>query len=148
MGLPLAYHRDDEIDRVVAMGEIAVGLVLLVIGIALMRRLEDAPVGGPNRLARFAALVVGIGIAAYALGRALPDGDELSGALLALAAALLLIVFVVGLVGPILATFALDRVRSDGEGRLAVVTFVASLALPGIFVANVVACYVTDACFH
>jgi hypothetical protein len=54
----------------------------------------------------------------------------------------------VGVVGPFFAIWGLERVRQSGERRLAVVAFVASLVLPGIFFANVVACAVTDACFH
>lgn len=145
--LPLAYHADDEIARDVARGEIVLAVVLIVIGIALMRRLEGAP-SGRNLFARIAAAVVAIGIAAYALERAIPYGDDPNGALVTLGISLFFVEFAAGLVGPILSIRALQYVRYKGERRLAVMTFVASLALPGIFAANVVACAVTDACFH
>jgi len=148
MLLPLAYHAEDEIARDVARGEIVLAIVLIVIGIALMRRLEGAPEGGRNLWARVAAAVVAVGIAAYALNRVIPYGDDPSAALDSLAISLFLIAFAVGVVGPILAIRALQYVRYKGERRLAVLTFVASLVLPGIFAANAVACAVTDACFH
>ena len=75
MALPLGYHRDDEVARVVATGEIALAIILIVIGIALLRRLEGPTGEGPNRVARIAAVIVGIGITAYALYRVLPDED-------------------------------------------------------------------------
>jgi hypothetical protein len=146
MLLPLAYDADDEIDRVVVIGEIVLGVVLIVIGLALMRRLQGAPERGRNRWARRAAVVVALGIGAYALGRLIPDDSDQP--LLALAIALFLVTWLVGVAGPVLAVFGLDLVRYQGERRLAVAAFVASLVLPGIFVANVVACAVTDACFH
>jgi hypothetical protein len=148
MLLPLAYHADDEIARDVARGEIVLAIVLIVIGIALMRRLEGAPSGGRNRLARIAAAVVAIGIVAYALNRVIPYGDDPNGALVTLGLSLFLVEFAVGVAGPVLAIFALERVRGSGERRLAVLAFVVSLVLPGIFAANAVACAITDACFH
>jgi hypothetical protein len=51
-------------------------------------------------------------------------------------------------VAGVVAILGLERVRESGERVLAVGAFVASLVLPGIFVANVIACAVTDACFH
>jgi hypothetical protein len=147
MSVALAYHADDEIARDVAIGEVVLAVVLIVIGIALMRRLEGAP-SGKNRRARLAAAVVAGGILAYALNRAIPYGDDPNGVLVALGLSLFLIEYAVGIAGPFLAILALERVRHEGERRLAVLTFTASLVLPGIFVANVVACALTDACFH
>jgi hypothetical protein len=145
--LPLAYHADDEIARDVARGEIVLAFVLIVIGIALMRRLEGAP-SGRNLVARIAAAVVAVGIVAYALNRVIPYGDDPNKALVTLGISLLLVEFAAGVVGPILGIRALQYVRSRGERRLAVLAFVMSLVLPGILAANVVACAVTDACFH
>jgi hypothetical protein len=54
----------------------------------------------------------------------------------------------VGIAGPFLAILGLERVRESGERLLAVLAFVVSLVLPGIFFANLIACAVTDACFH
>ena len=147
MLLTLAYHADDEIARDVARGEIVLAIVLIVIGIALMRRLEGAP-AGRNLVARIAAAVSAIGIAAYALNRAIPYGDDPNGALVALGLTLLFVEFAAGVVGPILGIRALQYVRTKGERRLAVLAFVTSLVLPGIFAANVLACALTDACFH
>ena len=146
--VPLAYHADDEITRVVTIGEVFLGMALVVIGLALMHRLQGAPEGGRNRWARRAAVVVGLGIAAYVLHRAIPYGDDPSDPLVGLAVGLLLLMLAVGVVGPFFAIWGLEGVRQSGERRLAVVAFVASLVLPGIFLANVVACAVTDACFH
>jgi hypothetical protein len=150
-GMPstvLAYHAEDEIARAVAIGEVVVGVVLVVIGLALLRRLEGAPTAGRNVRARRAGVVVAGGIGAYALNRAIPYGDDPGNALVALGLSLLLLMVIVGVTGPVLAIFGLEGVRFDGERRLAVLVFVASLVLPGIFVANFVACAVTDACFH
>jgi hypothetical protein len=144
---PLAYHADDEIARDVARGEIALAIALIVIGIALMRRLEGAP-AGRNLLARIASAVSAIGIAAYVLNRAIPYGDDPKGALVTLGLSLLFVEFAAGVIGPILGIRALQCVRTKGERRLAVLAFVTSLVLPGLFAANVVACAVTDACFH
>jgi hypothetical protein len=145
--LPLAYHAEDEIARDVARGEIVLAFVLIVIGIALMRRLEGAP-PGRNHVARVAAAVAAVGIAAYALNKLIPYGDDPNGALVTLGLSLFFVEFAVGLVGPVLAILGLQAVRGNGERRLAVVAFIISLVLPGIFAANVVACAVTDACFH
>ena len=145
----LAYHADDEIARAVATGEIVIGALLAVIGIALLWRLRGAPERGRNRMARIAALVVGIGIAAYVLVyRVIPYGDDPNDALVGLGYGLLLLMLAVGVGGPFLGILGLEQVRHSGERRLAVAAFVASLVLPGIFFANLYACYVTDACFH
>ena len=144
----LAYHADDEIARAVANGEIVIGALLVVIGIALLWRLRGAPAGGRNRMARIAALVVGIGIAAYVLYRVIPYGDDPSSALVGLGFGLLLLMLAAGVGGPFLGILGLEQVRHSGERHLAVAAFVASLVLPGIFFANLIACVVTDACFH
>jgi hypothetical protein len=54
----------------------------------------------------------------------------------------------VGAGGPVVAIIGLEGVRHSGERFLAVAAFVGSLVLPGIFIANLCACAVTDACFH
>jgi cytochrome bd-type quinol oxidase subunit 2 len=142
----LAYHADEEIARAVATGKVVVVVVLLLIAIALLLRMRNAPTAGPNPWARAAALVAAVGIALYLLSRVLPD--EPSGAVIAVYDALLLLMIAVTIGGPIVAMVGLGRVRSDGEPRLSIAAFVASLVLPGIFFANVYACAVTDACFH
>jgi hypothetical protein len=144
----LGYHADDEIARAVTNGKIVLGVLLVVIGIALLLRLQGAPAGGRNRMARIAALVVGTGIAAYLLYNLLPEGDDPSDALLGLFYVLLLLMMAVAVGGPYLAILGLEQVRHTGQSHLAVAAFVASLVLPGIFFANVYACAVTDACFH
>jgi hypothetical protein len=144
----LAYHADDEIARAVAIGEIVIGALLVVIGIALLRRLRGAPPGGRNPTARAAAVIAAIGVAAYLVYHFLPDEDDPSDALLGLGYALFLLMLAVGVVGPFVAIWGLERVKASGERRLAVAAFVANLVLPGIFFANVIACAVTDACFH
>ena len=144
----LAYHAEDEITRAVILGEIVVGVVLVVIGIVLLHRLRGAPEGGPNRWARRAAAVVATGVAAYALHRLIPYGEDPDRALVALGLTLLFAMFAVGIAGPVIAIRGLEGVKHSGERRLAVAAFVGSLVLPGIFVANVYACAVTDACFH
>jgi len=144
----LAYHTDDEIARAVATGEIVIGVLLVVIGIALLLRLKGAPAGGRNRRARIAAIVVAIGIAAYVAHRVIPYGDDPGDALVTLGLSLLFLMLAVGVAGPFLAILGLERVRDSGERLLAVAAFVGSLVLPGIFFANVYACAVTDACFH
>jgi hypothetical protein len=144
----LAYHADDEIARAVATGKIVAGVLLVFIGIALLLRLRGASAGGRNRMARVATLVVGVGIAAYVLYRVIPYGDDPNDALVGLGYLLLLLMLGVGVGGPFLAIFGLEEVRNSGESLLAVAAFVASLVLPGIFFANLIACAVTDACFH
>jgi hypothetical protein len=144
----LAYHADDEIARAVATGEIVIGVLLVVIGIALLWRLRGAPAGGRNGWARAAAAVASVGIAAYLLYHFIPESDDPSNAVLGLFYALLLLMMAVGVGAPFVAILGLGNVRDSGERRLAVAAFVASLVLPGIFFANLVACAVTDACFH
>ena len=146
----LAYHADDEIARAVAKGEIVIGAVLVAIGITLLLRLRGAPAGRRNRWARAACVVAGTGIAAYAVSRSLPTGeeDDPSDLLIGFALAIFLLEWLIGIVGPVLAIQGLGRVRYEGERGLAVAAFVASLVLPGIFFANLIACAVTDACFH
>lgn len=149
VGPVLAYHADDEIARAVTTGEIVIAAILVVIAIALLLRLRGAPTEGRNRMARIAATVAAIGIGAYvAAYRVIPYGDDPGDALVALGFGLLMLMLAVGVVGPFLAILGLERVRESGERVLAVAAFVASLVLPGIFVANVIACAVTDACFH
>ena len=146
----LAYHADDEIARAVVKGEVVIGVVLVLIGLALLWRLQGAPTGGRNQWARAAAILAGIGIAAYVVSRIIPSGDEddPSDVVIGLALAIFLLEWLIGIVGPVLAIQGLGRVRYDGEPRLAAAAFVASLVLPAIFIANVYACAVTDACFH
>ena len=144
----LAYHADDEIAHAVTTGKIVLGVVLVLIGVALLLRLRGAPALGRNRMARIAALVVGIGIAAYVLYRVIPYGDDPGDALVGLGYGLLLLMMAVAVGGPFLAILGLERVKHSGESLLAVAAFVASLVLPGIFFANLIACAVTDACFH
>ena len=146
----LAYHADDEIARAVAIGEIVLAVILAVVGLAVLRSLRGAPSGGRNRWARAASIVAGIGIAAYVVSRIIPSGDEDDprDVVIGLALALFLLEWLIGIVGPVLAIQGLGRVRYDGERRLAAAAFVASLVLPAIFFANVIACAVTDACFH
>ena len=72
----LGYHADDEIARAVVKGEIVIGALLVVIGIALLLRLRGAPSGGRNRRARVAATVVGLGVAAYLAYRVIPWGTN------------------------------------------------------------------------
>ena len=146
--LPLAYHADDEIARALAVGEVVIGALLILIGVALLRRLRGAPPGGRNPTARAAAVIAVIGVAAYLVYHFLPDEDDPSDALVGLGFALLLMMLAVGVVGPFVAIWGLERVMTSGERRLAVAAFVASFVLPGIFFANVIACAVTDACFH
>jgi hypothetical protein len=148
VGPALAYHADDEIARAVAIGEIVIAAILVVIAIALLMRLRGAPTEGRNRMARIAATVAAVGIAAYVANRVIPYGDDPGDALLVVLFALLMLMLAVGVAGPFLAILGLERVRTSGERVLAVAAFVASLVLPGIFIANVIACAVTDACFH
>jgi hypothetical protein len=68
----LAYHADEDIARAVATGKVVVAVVLALIAIMLLLLLRGASAGGRNRMARIAALVVGIGIAAYVLFRVSP----------------------------------------------------------------------------
>jgi hypothetical protein len=82
------------------------------------------------------------------LYRVIPYGDDPGDALVGLGFGLLLLMMAVGVGGPFLAILGPGQVRHSGEHRLAVAAFVASLVLPGIFFANLIACAVTDACFH
>lgn len=145
--LPLAYHADDEIARVETVGYVVLGVLLAVVGFVLMWRIRGAP-RGRNRLARLAAVVAAIGIGAYGLLRWAPLDDDPSGVALALLYLVLLLPFVAGVAGPVLAVTGLGRVAMHGERSLAVLAFVSSLVVPGLFVVSVVACVITDACFH
>lgn len=148
VGPALAYHADDEIARAVTTGEIVIAAILVVIAIALLLRLRGAPTEGRNRRARTAAAVVGIGLATYVVNRLIPYSDDPGEATLALLTVFYVLTFAVGVIGPFLAILGLEQVKQSGERVLAVAAFVGSLVLPGIFVANVIACAVTDACFH
>lgn len=136
----LAYHADGETAHVANVAKIVGAIVVVAIGGALALRLPAER--GRNRLARIGLALGASGLAGYVLASA---ADPSSDGLEVLGGGLFLVGF---LAGPIVAAVGIARVRRSGEKWIAIAGLTASLLAVTIVIAEIVACGVTDACFH
>jgi hypothetical protein len=123
----LAYHEDEWIERVWTISGVAGLAVVAVVGVVAVRALPDGP-GGGMILPTLAILVAALAVIGPFVGAP----------------------FAV-LLAPIAAFFgvaAVARLRRAGRKPFALAGFVCSLLAVDVLVGALVACGVTDACFH
>jgi FtsH-binding integral membrane protein len=138
----LLYHADAEVDNALA---IAIPIALVAVCIFSVGLIAIAP-RNPTRHRRatgVAVVLAGSGLAALAVLLAIPwfTADETP----TLAWSILALFVVTGFfLAPLSAFVAFFR----EEGRVAGAAIGLSLVLPALLVAFMVACGVTDACFH
>lgn len=146
--MPLAYHKDVPTELYVPIAFAVLGVVAFL----LYTRLREPALvnaGGRSNWAASAAIVLGlVAIAAATLAWFIPTEAETGvrrtigdvGIVIALAYALL--------VGPILGLAAMILVRRRGQKRRAIVGFLIGFAGVAWVAGAMVACMVSDGCFH
>jgi hypothetical protein len=138
----LLYHADAEVDRALAIAT-AIALAALAVFTLWLMAIAPRQPGRSRRAAGVALALVGAGIGAFIALWAIPwseSEDESPWAW----SILFLVVASAFFVAPVPAFMAFFR----EEGRLAGAAIGLSLLLPALFVAAMIACGVTDACFH
>lgn len=145
--MPLAYHKDVPTEFYVPIALATLGLVSLFI----YRRLREPPTESVHRTNWPATVAIALGmVAAAAIGIAwfLPTEAE-SGARRTIADVALLFVIAYELgAGPALGIVGVSRVRSSGGKVRATAGFVIGFAGVAWFAGAMVACIVSDGCFH
>lgn len=137
-----AYHADAEVNRALAIATAVALVALAVFTLWLMAIARRAP-GRSHRAAAIALALAGAGIAAFIALWTIPwseDSDEVPVLWVVLA----VLVAAAFFFAPLPAFVAFFR----EEGRLAGAAIGLSLVLPALFVAAMIACAATDACFH
>lgn len=146
--MPLAYHKDVPTELYVPIALAALGVVAFLFYRALR---EPAPgaAGDRSNWAATAAIVLGlVAIASWTVAWFVPTEAESGvrrtigdvGIVIALAYALL--------VGPALGFVALILVRSRGQKRRAILGFLLGFFGVAWGIGAMVACIVSDGCFH
>ncbi len=141
-GAVFLYHADAEVDRALAIAT-AVALASLALFTLWLTAIAPRRPGRRRRAAGVALALAGAGIGAFAAMWAIPwsEGEDEPAFLWWV---LLLTVAAAFFLAPVPAFMAFFR----EEGRLAGAAIGLSLVLPVLFVAGLVACGITDACFH
>jgi uncharacterized membrane protein YbjE (DUF340 family) len=144
-GLLLGYHADAEIARAETIARIVlfVAIALLGLTVGLVRRPE---LPGRNLRARLALGIAAVGIAAWLLWRLVPNEAGAGGSATAWYA-LSSITMLAAVSAPAVAIAAFHH-RAGDERWLTAAALSASLVLPAAGIGSIVACMVTDACFH
>jgi hypothetical protein len=144
--VPLAYHKDVPTEFYVPIALVTLGLVSLFI----YRRLREPPteVRTTNWPATAAIALGLVAVAAIGIAWSLPTQAE-SGVRRTIADVALLFAMVYELgAGPALGIVGISRVRSSGGKVRAIVGFVIGFAGVAWFAGAMVACIVSDGCFH
>ena len=144
----LAYHKDvpTEIYVPIAMALLAGATFLLY------RRLREPPQGDETRRSNWAAtaaIVLGlVAVAAYALSWLVPTEAE-SGARRTIGdvGIVITLVYVVA-VGPVLGITGVRRVETQGQKLRAIIGFLFGFVGVAWAAGSIVACIVSDGCFH
>ena len=141
--VPFLYHADAELERV--QNGLTIGAVV-ILGIAAVLLLSLTPDEdrGRRRTAKIALTIAIVGIGANVALRFMTDESWDTGWKLQLASALFLTQTASFFLAAPLALTAFFR----RQGKLAGAAVASSLVLPLLFVAWVLACGITDACFH
>jgi hypothetical protein len=138
----LLYHADAEVDRALAIAIPTALFAVFLFSVCLMA-IAPRDATRRRRAAAIAFLLAGLGIAAFAALVTIPWFTEEEEATLAWWI-LALVVAAGFLLAPVSAFVAFFR----EEGRLAGGAIGLSLVLPALLIAWMVACGITDACFH
>jgi hypothetical protein len=138
----LLYHADAELDRVLAIA-VAVSLGALAAFTVLLIAVAPREPGRSRRAAGIALALAGAGIVSYLALWVIPWSDsEYEPPVVWWT--LFLLVAAAFLLAPVPAFMAFAR----KEGWLAGAAIGLGLVLPALLVAGLVACGITDACFH
>jgi protein-S-isoprenylcysteine O-methyltransferase Ste14 len=145
--MPLAYHEDVDFEFFIPAAFVLLGLLTLV----LYRRLREPADGADSRSNWAGTAAIGLAVLAaglYGLAWIVPTEAE-TGIRRTIADVCLVATMLYALVvGPGLAGKAVQLVRTRGERRRALLAFFVGNAGLAWFVGAMVACTVTDACFH
>ena len=145
--LPLAYHKDVPTELYVPIALAALGLVSLLI----YRRLREPPTESVHQTNWPATAAIALGlvaVAAIGIAWLVPTEAE-SGVRRTIADVALVFVMAYELgVGPALGIVGVSRVRSSGGKVRAIAGFVIGFAGVAWFAGAMVACAVSDGCFH
>jgi hypothetical protein len=146
--MPLAYHRDVPTELYVP---IALGVLGLVTLLLYWRLREPPPENGTDRSNRPATAAIVLGLAALAgVGAAwLVPTEAESGVRRTIGDVGLVVAFAYTLaVGPVLGIAAVSLVRTRGQKLRAIVAFLVGFFGLAWAVGALVACGVSDGCFH
>jgi Na+/citrate or Na+/malate symporter len=145
--MPLAYHKDVDFEFFIPAAFVLLGLMTLV----LYWRLREPDDRGDPRSNWAGTAVIALAVLAavlYGLAWIVPTEAE-SGVRRTIADVCLLATMAYALlVGPVLGVKAAQLVPTRGEKRRALLGFFVGNAGLAWFVGAMVACTVTDACFH
>jgi drug/metabolite transporter (DMT)-like permease len=136
------YHADAELDRALAIAT-AVALAALAVFTLWLTAIAPRKPGRPRRATAVALALAGAGIAAFVAMWAIPWSESEDEPPL-----LWWTLFVILAGAVFLAPAPAFVAFSRREGRLAGIAIGMSLVLPVLFVAGMIACGITDACFH
>jgi hypothetical protein len=141
----LAYHADAEIARAETIARIVLFVLIALVGLTVgLARQPELP--GRNLRARLALGIAAVGIVSWLLWRLVPNEAGAGGSVAAWYV-LSSVTMLAAIAAPAVAITAFHH-RAGDEGWLTAAALTASLVLPAAGIGNIVACMVTDACFH
>ena len=145
--MPLAYHEDVDFELFIPAAFVLLALLTFV----LYRRLREPDDGADPRSNWAATAAIALGVLAallYGLAWIVPTEAETGVRRTIADVCLVATISYVLVVGPGLGMTAIQLVRTRGQKLRALIGFFLGMAGFAWFVGALVACTVTDACFH